>query len=350
MSLHADIELRRGNLHLCAALQVEPGETLCLVGPNGAGKSSMLQVLAGLLPLERGRVELAGRVLDGGPRGVWVPPEARGVGVVFQDPLLWPHLTVVDNVAFGPRCQGRPRRMARTLAREWLARVGLSDECFTQRPAVLSGGQAQRVALARALAAAPSLLLLDEPLAAVDASGRTALRRLLRTRLFEFEGPRVVVAHQLEDALALADRIAVLEGGRVVQCGTAADLVAAPRSPYVADFVGLNCFTGNCRGGVVDLGGVQLAVVTPLEGPVSVTVHPRAVSLFRTRPEGSPRNIWCAVVEGLEPTPDRVRVRLGGDLALVAEVTPAAVAALRLADGGAVWVAMKATELQVVAR
>lgn len=346
MSLRAHIELTRGSLRLDVRLEAAAGETLALVGPNGAGKTTALQALAGLLRLERGEIALDGEILDGGPGGPFVAPEGRGVGVVFQDPLLFPRLTVLDNVAYGLRARSVPRADARGRAARWLERVGL-PQLAGERPARLSGGQAQRVALARALAAEPRLLLLDEPLAAVDASAKLALRAELRARLREFEGVRIVVAHEIGDALALAERLVVLEAGRAVQTGPVRELVSRPASRYVADLVGLNCFRGRCHGGVAELEGGQLVVAGELEGPVVLTVHPRAVSLFRQRPDGSPRNVWEAPIEALEPSLDRVRIQLGGRLPIVAEVTHAAVAELGLREGEPMWVAVKATEIGV---
>lgn len=346
MRLAAEIGLSRGSLELDVALTVESGETLALVGPNGAGKSTCLQVLAGLLRIERGRITLGDRVLDGGPAGPYLPPEARRVGFVFQDHILFPRMTVLENVAYGPRSRGIPAREARALALEWLERVGMADRSDVP-PQTLSGGQAQRVALARALATSPHMLLLDEPLASVDASARIELRRELRARLADFEGVRVVVAHDIGDALALAERLVVVEEGRVVQGGSLAQIVSRPLSRYVADLVGLNCFRGACRNGVVELEGGRLIVAHEEDGPVIVTVHPRAVAIYRERPAGSPRNVWAAPVLGLEPSLDRVRVQVGGALPVVAELTHAAVDELRLRESGDVWVAVKATEIAV---
>jgi len=348
MSLRADIELRRGGTELHVDLDVAAGETVALVGPNGAGKTSCLLAIAGLLRIDRGRISLGDRLLDDGE--TFVPPEARAVGVVFQEHLLFPHLSVLRNVAYGLRTPGLSRQAAHSTAVSWLARVGIAEEYHDKRPGTLSGGQAQRVALARALAMSPALLLLDEPLAAVDASARLELRHELRSHLATFAGPRIVVAHDIADALALADRIVVLENGSVVQTGTTDELVRCPRSRYVADLVGWNSFAGTCRGGIVDTGAAQLKVASPIEGDVLVTVHPRAVSLFPERPAGSPRNVWAATVVRLEPLADRVRVQLTGVLPLVAEVTRAAVEDLGLAEGSKVWVAMKATEMSVTAR
>ncbi len=347
MSLEANFTLQRGALALDVALHVAAGETLALVGPNGAGKSTLLAVLAGLLPAVHGRVVLDGRVLDDGEPRHFVAPEARGIGLSFQDHLLFPHLSAQDNVAFGLRARGVPRAAARATAREWLARVGIAD-LARRLPRTLSGGQAQRVALARALAPSPRLLLLDEPLAAVDASARLELRRELRAHLVSFVGPRVLVAHDALDAFALADRIAVLEDGRIVQVGTVAEICGRPRSRYTADLVGTNLLRGTVREGVLHLAdGGTLVVPAEHQGPVIATVHPRAIALFRERPAGSPRNVWSAAIAAVEAAGDRMRVQLGGVVPLVAEVTPAAVAELGLARGGDVWVALKATEITI---
>jgi molybdate transport system ATP-binding protein len=266
---------------------------------------------------------------------------------VFQDLLLFAHRTVLDNVAYGPRARGVARRRARALAEDWLRRVGLHEYAHAL-PGTLSGGQAQRVALVRALAAEPQLLLLDEPLSAVDASARLDLRRELRMHLDAFTGPRLVVTHDAVDAFALADRIAVLEAGRVVQVGAVADICSRPRSRYVADLVGLNLFRGTLRKGVLQVqGGGALVVAASFDGDAVATVHPRAVALYRSRPDGTPRNVWPAPIEAIESAGDRMRVRLAGPLPLVAEVTPLAVNELRLGIGGQVWIALKATEIAV---
>jgi molybdate transport system ATP-binding protein len=349
--LHAAFSVRRGTLALDVDLRVAPGETVALIGPNGAGKTSCLRAVAGLLPIERGRIAFDGEVLDGGPGGEFVPPERRGAGFVFQDHLLFPHLTARDNVAYGLRCRGVPRGDAARSADEWLGRVGL-EGLGDARPLALSGGQCQRIALARALACSTRILLLDEPLAAVDASARLELRRELRAHLQAFAGVRLLVAHSAVDAFALADRIVVIEDGRVVQTGTAAAICGEPRSRYVADLVGLNFVRGRARGGAIELpGGGALVSASALDGPVIATVHPRAIALYRERPAGSPRNVWQAPIVAIESTVDCVRIQLGGAVPLVAEITAAALAELRAGGSGgggsAVWVALKATEVQV---
>ncbi len=345
--LHAAFSLQRGGLALAVDLQVAAGETLALVGPNGAGKSTCLQAIAGLLPIQHGTIRIGNELLDGGPGLPRVPPERRGVGFLFQDPLLFAGMNVLDNVAYGLRSRGVPRQEARERARQWLERVGAAALAAAS-PRELSGGQAQRVALARALAPSPRILLLDEPLAAVDASAAPELRREIRAQLAEFTGVRLVVAHSAVDAFALADRIAVLEAGRIVQLGTVAEICAQPRSRYVADLIGLNFCRGVAHDGVVELpDGARLITASTLTGPVLTTIHPRAVSLFPARPAGSPRNVWETPVLAIEPTLERVRVRVGAPMPLVAEITPGAAAELRLAVGGRIWIAVKATEVGV---
>ncbi|MGQ0521943.1 MAG: ABC transporter ATP-binding protein [Actinomycetota bacterium] len=345
--LDAAVRLRKGGLGLDASLRVAAGEAVALVGPNGAGKSTFLRALAGLERLEAGRVVLDGEVLEDVDAGVRVPTEERPVGVVFQDHLLFPHLDALENVAFGLRSRGRPRTEARRLAFEWLERVGL-DRRAGARPAELSGGEAQRVALARALAPGPRLLLLDEPLAALDVRTRVEVRRQLRLQLASFGGVWLLVAHDPLDAMALADRLVVLEAGRVVQAGSAADLGAAPRSAYVAELVGVNLFEGRADGTrvVVD-GGAVLVVAEPARGPVLAVVHPRAVALHRRRPEGTPRNVWSGQVHAVDLGGERARVRVGGPVPVVAEITAGAAADLGLVAGREVWVSIKASEVAV---
>ena len=346
-NLTAGFGLARGNLDLNVALAVAAGETLAIVGPNGAGKSTLLSALAGLLRVQRGSIRFGDRVFDAAGTPNFVPAPQREVGFVFQDDLLFAHFRVIDNVAFGARQRGASRTAARAAAREWLDRVGLAEQADAW-PDELSGGQARRVAVARALASAPRLLLLDEPLAAVDASARVALRRELRAHLDVFAGPRLVVTHDAVDAFAFASRIAVLEAGRIVQIGTVADICGHPRSRFVADLVGTNLFRGTATNGTLRVDGGGTLIVPPsTAGNVIATLHPRAVALYRTRPDGTPRNVWQAPIVAIEAAGDRVRVQLAGSVPLVAEVTPQAVAELNLALGGDVWVAVKATEIVV---
>jgi molybdate transport system ATP-binding protein len=345
--LAADVRLRRGGFLLDLSLAVEPGEVVALLGPNGAGKSTTLRVLAGLLPCDDGVVRLGRAVLEDTDARVRMPPERRQVGVVFQDYLLFPHLTARENVAFGLRSRGVERAEARRRADEWLGRVGLSD-LAGRRPRELSGGQAQRVALARALVADPLMMLLDEPLAALDAGTRVAVRADLRRHLAAFAGPSVVVTHDALDAFVLADRLVVLESGRVVQTGTPEEVARRPVTDYVARLVGLNLYRGHAADGTVTLeGGMTLSGAHHEYGPVLVAFPPSAVVVHRRRPEGSARNCWSGVVSAVEQHGDTVRVRLTGPLDTFADLTPLSVAELGLEPGAEVWAAVKATETSV---
>jgi molybdate transport system ATP-binding protein len=335
-----------GDLRLDVDLHVAPGETLAVLGPNGAGKTTLLKVVAGLAKLTEGRLALDGRVLDEPGAGTFVAPERRSVGVVFQDLLLFRHLDAADNVAFGLRAAGSRRHAARTQAGEWLDRMGLGDRA-TAAAGDLSGGEAQRVALARALAPRPRALLLDEPLAALDADVRGTVRRQLRDHLRAHEGPCVVVTHDPVDAAVLADRVLVLEAGRVTATGRLADLVARPRTPWAAELGGTNLLPATARGAALELaaGGHLTGAEPVVDGAVLVAIRPAAVALHRHRPDGSPRNVWEGTVVGVEGFGERVRVQLGGPVPLVAEVTTAAVAELGLVPGLALWVSVKATEV-----
>jgi molybdate transport system ATP-binding protein len=347
MSLEAGLRLRLGGLQLEVELGVGTGELVVLLGPNGAGKTTLLRALAGLLALDHGRVVLDGVLLEDTEAGTWVPTERRPIGFVFQDYLLFPHLSALENVAFGLRARGVPRAEARRQAAAWLDRVGLAAHAGA-RPRALSGGQAQRVALARAMAGDPRLLLLDEPLAALDAATRTEVRRDLRRHLASFDGTRLLVTHDPLEAMALADRLIVLEGGHVTQTGNPAEVSQRPRSRYVAELVGVNLYRGRADGAQVELdGGGRLVAAGEHRGEVFAAVHPHAVALHRRPPEGTPRNVLDGTADTLDVVGDRVRVRVAGTVPIVAEVTPAAAAELRLADGGPVWASVKATEITV---
>jgi len=347
VTLDAHVVVRLGALDLDVELAVGDRETVAVLGPNGAGKTTLLRALAGLVPIDCGRVAINGATVDDPDAGTYVAPEQRSVGFVFQDYLLFPHLSARENVAFGLRARGISRADARRRADEWLGRVGLADRA-ADKPRRLSGGQSQRVALARALAPEPHLLLLDEPLAALDVGTRIELRRELRAQLTSFGGARVLVTHDLLDAVALADRIVVLERGHVAQEGTIAEVADRPRSRYVADLVGINLLRGHASGHDVTLdAGAVVVSADSAEGDVYVAVHPSAVALHRSRPEGSPRNVWPGRVHGTDLLGDRVRIHVDGAVPLVAEVTPAAVAELGLHEGVDVWTSVKATELSV---
>ncbi|GAB2325725.1 ABC transporter ATP-binding protein [Streptomyces griseoincarnatus] len=337
--LDAHLVVGRGSFRLDITLTAAPGDVVALLGPNGAGKTTALRALAGLAPLTDGRLRLDGRDL------ARTPPESRPVGVVFQDYLLFPHLTALDNVAFGPRCRGAGRSEARTRAAAWLERMGLAAH-MGAKPRRLSGGQAQRVALARALATDPRLLLLDEPLAALDARTRLEVRAQLRRHLADFEAVAVLVTHDPLDAMVLADRLVVVEHGRVVQEGAPADIARHPRTEYIAQLVGLNLYRGRADGHTVRLdAGPEVSTTENLSGPAFVAFPPGAVTLYRDRPTGSSaRNLWRCEVAGLESHGDQIRVELTGELPLAADLTAVAVAELGLHTGAPVWAAVKATQ------
>jgi molybdate transport system ATP-binding protein len=347
--LDSRVQLRLGQLDLDVELVVEPGELVVLVGPNGAGKSTFLRAIAGLRSIDTGRIALDGQVLDDPAADRFVPARQRSIGIVFQERLLFDHMSVADNVAFGLRSRGTRRRDAQRAAMHWLERLGL-EGLAGLRPTQLSGGQAQRVALGRALAFDPRLLLLDEPFAALDATTRVEVRRDLRRHLATLRVPRILVTHDPVDAITLADRIVVLEAGRVTQHGRPDDIRARPRSRYVADLIGVNLLRGTLAAGVIELAGQHCiaAVGHPgMKGPVTATIHPRAITLHSARPEGSARNVWATTIEDLDDEGDRIRVRVGAPVALVVEITDSARSELELQPGAPVWVSFKATEVAI---
>jgi molybdate transport system ATP-binding protein len=347
--LAAHLVVERPNWSLDIEIAAEAGTVTAVIGPNGAGKSTSLQALAGLCPLDGGFAELAGRRIEEPASGTRVPPEDRGVGYVFQDYLLFPRLSARENVAFGLRARGVPRARAHQVADDWLRRVSLAD-VGERRPRELSGGQAQRVALARALATDPQLLLLDEPLAALDAGTRMSVRTQLRSHLDAFSGVAIVVTHDPLDALVLADRVIVVESGRVVQAGTPADIARHPRTRYVAQLIGLNLLRGVAHGATVELDGSgngEWATTDDQHGEVFVAVRPSAIGVYGERPHGSPRNTWAARVTGLEQQGHVVRMAASGPPDVVVDVTAEAIAELRLGLGSPVWLSVKATDLAV---
>ncbi|WP_405456101.1 ABC transporter ATP-binding protein [Streptomyces sp. NBC_00101] len=338
--LDARLVVDRGAFRLDVALRARPGEVVALLGPNGAGKTTALRALAGLTELTEGHLRLDGAALTDRP------PESRPVGVVFQDYLLFPHLSALDNVAFGPRCRGASKSEARAQAAVWLDRMGLADRAGA-KPRRLSGGQAQRVALARALATHPRLLLLDEPLAALDARTRLDVRAQLRRHLAEFEAVAVLVTHDPLDAMVLADRLVVIEHGGIVQQGTPSEIARRPRTDYIAQLVGLNLYRGHAEGHTtVRLdAGPAITTTEDLVGPVFVAFPPSAVTLHRERPTGSSaRNVWRCAVDGLETHGDQIRADLGGELRLAADLTTVAAAELDLHPGATVWATVKAAQ------
>ena len=356
-SLQVAAVVCRGTFTLDVTLAVAPGEVLGVLGPNGTGKTTLLRALSGLTAVAEGSIRLGSTVLDDAATGTFVPPEQRPVGLVFQNYRLFPHLGVRDNVAFATRSRGASRRDARRHADHYLQQLDLST-LASRKPAQLSGGQAQRVALARALAADPGLLLLDEPLSALDARTRLDVRTELRRHLAAFAGPILMVTHDPLEAMVMTDRLLVIEEGRVVQQGTPAQVAARPATQYVARLVGLNLYPGTLTSadGTVRLhdGGVLTAAPdSPLPSTgtdVLVAVRPSAIAIQTDRPlHASPRNVWAGTVIGLEMLADRVRARIDGAPNALVDLTAAAVAELELRPGQPVWLSAKATEVDVYA-
>jgi molybdate transport system ATP-binding protein len=350
--LDAHLAKRRDAFALDVAFEAAAGSTTVVVGESGAGKTSVLRLAAGLDRLDRGHVTLDGVPYADAAHRLHVPPWQRNIGYVTQDYALFPHLRVQDNVAFGLRAGGTPGRRIRPAVERALKLVGIG-ELSGRMPHQLSGGQQQRVALARALVLEPRLLLLDEPLSSLDIQTRRAVRVELRNLLRRLPCVTIYVTHSPIEALVFGDRVVVLDGGRVAQTGSREELLRHPRSPFVAELVGTNLFTGRATDRAA---GSAEAIRTP-EGVVAIgdtsgpdtvylTVSPREIMLSRTLPEGSPQNIFAGSIVELIPEPpggERVRVVLDTRPPLVAEVTREAVAALALREGVQVYAAFKAT-------
>lgn len=343
LDFHATITQRR----IDVALHLDDGETVAILGPNGAGKSSILAAIAGLLRPDAGAATLDGTVLfDTGPSAVWRPAHDRGTALLAQDPLLFPHMTVLENVAFGPRSAGASRQQSHEVARQWLDAVDAS-EFIKRKPAQLSGGQAQRIAVARALAAGPRLLLLDEPMAALDVAVVPALRQMLRHVLKDRSA--IIVTHDVLDALLLADRVLVIEDGKVVEDGRTHDVLSRPRSRFAAQIAGLNMVMGHTSGSSVrtaegrSIEGIHTEPIDGGDAAVAV-FSPSAVAVHLTPPGGSPRNVIEATVTEIEPMGDRMRIRTER---INADITASSVAALDLMPGVKVLLVVKASEVSI---
>ncbi len=349
MTLDARVVAHRGGFAVDAPLAAGDGSVVAVLGPNGAGKTTLLHALAGLLRLEGGHVRVDGVVWADADAGRHLAPAERAVGMLAADHLLFPHLSARANVAFGPRSRGATRRTAAERADRELDALGVLD-LADRRPADFSHGQAQRVALARALATDPRLLLLDEPLSALDPATRPQVRAGLAARLRDFTGVTVVVTHDPLDALTLADHLVFVEDGTVVQEGSPVDVVARPRDPYVAGVVGLNLYPGTADDGSVVSTPLGAVVTAGYEhrGDSWVSFAPSAVALYPEEPHGSTRNVWRARVASVELLGQHARVRLVAgptNETVLAEVTTGSVATLRLHPGTELWAGVKATEV-----
>lgn len=347
----------RGTFELKATFTAAPGTVLGVLGPNGAGKTTLMRTLAGLQALTAGSITLGDQVLDDVDQQIFLPAEQRPVGLVFQDYRLFPHLDVRDNVGFAARVKGAGRRQARALADGWLERLDLTALAH-RRPDQISGGQSQRVALARALAADPDLLLLDEPLSALDARTRLDVRTQLRRHIAGFPGPVVIITHDPLEAMIMTDHLLVIEDGRVVQSGTPAQIARRPATQYVATLVGLNLYAGSMKNsGLVQLDDGGTLAVTSQDAAQGITdeagrhvlvgLRPSAVTLHAARPgPASSRNVWPGTIRGLELLTDRVRIQVEGTPSALVDVSTAAVADLGLQPGLAVWMSAKAVDTE----
>jgi molybdate transport system ATP-binding protein len=336
---------------------VAPGEVLAVLGPNGAGKSTILHVLAGLVRPDAGVVKLGGRVLTDTSAGIQVATHDRRVGLLMQDPLLFPHLTVGSNVAFGPRAAKRfGRKDSRALAERWLGEVEAAD-LIDRMPRQLSGGQAQRVALARALAADPDVLLLDEPLTGLDVAVATAMRRVLRRVLATDGRSALLVTHDVLDVVTLADRVVVLEAGRIVESGPTSAVLATPRSRFGARFAGVNLIAGHAGQGDTLLTEWGTVWHGRLDGDIAAgdaavaVFPPSAISVYRDKPNGSPRNVVEVVVAELDSRGPTIRIRAeeqpDGAPGLAADVTAEAATELGLALGDRMYFVVKSQQVSV---
>jgi molybdate transport system ATP-binding protein len=335
--------------------EVAPGEVIALIGANGAGKSTVLHVIAGLVKPDTGFVASGGRVLTDTEKHVFVPAHARRIGLLLQDALLFPHLSVVDNVAFGPRSRRRGRRAAREAAMQWLDEVDVAH-LADRGPRQLSGGQAQRVAIARALASDPDVMLLDEPLAGLDVAAAAGVRAALRPVLARSDRAAVLVTHDLVDVLTLADRVLVMDAGRVVESGETARVLTAPRSSFAARISGVNLVNGTVGPeGTLQAADGTLWHATGDKAPAGVRAvavfSPSAVSVYRDAPHGSPRNTVAVTVTQIDAVATGIRVssaeQADGAPGLSADVTAEAAADLRLMPGERVHFAVKAHEVRI---
>jgi len=350
MKITSNFTATRGDFTLIIDTIVSSGTVTAVLGPNGSGKSTLLRVLAGLQKIDSGKINFGKQVMNDTP-SIHVPPQDRSVGVVFQDYALFPHMSIMENIAFGPRSLGASRKDAHAKAHSHMDLLGIS-EIADRKPSHISGGQAQRVALARALATEPDVLLLDEPLAALDALTRESVRTELARHIKAFEGCVVFVTHDPVDAMILADRVIVLEDGAITQEGTPGELAARPATDYVAALMGVNLIRGSAHDGVlhVDGGGILQIPQQQLEGEVLAVLRPEAITLHVNKPEGSARNVWQGTVRAITQMHDRIRVSIEASPSVVATITHSSLADLKLSVGTLVWVSAKTLTIEAYSK
>jgi molybdate transport system ATP-binding protein len=350
MRIIANFTASRGDFTLDIDTTISSGTVTAVLGPNGSGKSTLLRTLAGLQEIDSGEIRFGDRIVNAAP-SIHVSPQERSVGVVFQDYALFPHLTVMQNIAFGPRSLGASKKEAQAQSQAQMNSLGIT-ELANRKPGQISGGQGQRVALARALATQPDLLLLDEPLAALDAQTHESVRAELDRQIKAFAGCVVFVTHDPLDAMLLADRVIVLENGVITQDGTPGQLAARPETSYVATLMGVNLIRGQAHAGVLQVegGGVLQIPQSSLEGEVLAVLRPEAITLHINEPEGSARNVWQGTVNGLTPMHDRIRVSVEASPPVVATITHASLADLKLAVGAPIWISAKTLTIEAFSK
>lgn len=336
--LDARVILNRDSLTLDVELQLQHGEVIAVLGPNGAGKTSLLHALLGWLELESGWIMVDGEVIDSPDTDSYVPPQHRPFGMVFQDGLLFPHMSVEKNILFGAGKDFNLKPLAESLQ---------ASELLAKFPSELSAGERQRAAIARSLAARPKVLFLDEPFSALDIQGKRRGRSLLKEALAIEVSGCLMVTHDLVDAFTLADRVMIIEGGKLTQFDVPDRIRSRPGSEWIADLVGWNYYEGIGEGSVVTLphGTTIFTAQDDLDGPTSISINPASVSIFKSQPSGSPRNSWLSSIQNIEILDGRARVSLVGEIDICADITTAAANELRQSISSEVWVSVKATEV-----
>ena len=336
--LDARVILNRDSLTLDVELQLQHGEVIAVLGPNGAGKTSLLHALLGWLELESGWIMVNGEVIDSPDTDSYVPPQHRPFGMVFQEGLLFPHMSVEKNILFGAGKDFNLKPLAESLQ---------ANELLAKFPSELSAGERQRAAIARSLAARPKVLFLDEPFSALDIQGKRRGRSLLKEALAIGVSGCLMVTHDLVDAFTLADRVMIIEGGKLTQFDVPDRIRSRPGSKWIADLVGWNYYEGIGEGSVVTLphGTTIFTAEDDLDGPTSISINPASVSIFKSQPSGSPRNSWLCSIHNIEILGGRARVSLVGEIDICADITTVAANELRQSISSEVWVSVKATEV-----